>query len=53
MTGTSHLSTVSEDGQVSIPAAAGTRRNTRQVIVVDLGDKVVMRPVSEEPVKEL
>jgi AbrB family looped-hinge helix DNA binding protein len=45
--------TVSRNGQVSIPAEARSRWNTRQVIVVDLGDRVVMRPVSDQPVDEL
>ncbi|MGI8493124.1 MAG: hypothetical protein ACR2KC_06625 [Acidimicrobiales bacterium] len=45
--------TVSRNGQVSIPAEARSRWNTRRVIVVDLGDRVVMRPVSDQPVEEL
>ena len=36
--------TISSNGQVSIPAAARARWGTRKVIVVDLGDRVVMRP---------
>jgi AbrB family looped-hinge helix DNA binding protein len=36
--------TISRNGQVSIPAAARTRWGTRKVLVVDLGDRVVMRP---------
>lgn len=45
--------TVSRNGQVSIPAGARARWNTHQVIVVDLGDRVVMRPLPEQPVDEL
>lgn len=37
--------TISSNGQVSIPAAARARWGTRKVVVVDLGDRVVMRPV--------
>ena len=48
-----HVMTVSRNGQVSIPAAARARWNTRQVVVVDLGDRVVMRPLPAEPVSEL
>jgi len=48
-----HIMTVSRNGQVSIPAAARARWNTRQVIVVDLGDRVVMRPAPEHPIDEL
>ena len=45
--------TVSRNGQVSIPAGTRARWNTRQVLVVDLGDRVVMRPVRDEPVRQL
>jgi len=48
-----HIMTVSRNGQVSIPAGARARWNTRQVIVVDLGDRVVMRPAPEQPIGEL
>jgi len=48
-----HVMTVSRNGQVSIPAETRARWNTRQVVVVDLGDRVVMRPISEHPVSEL
>ena len=45
--------TVSRNGQVSIPAETRARWNTRQVLVVDLGDRVVMRPISDAPVAAL
>ena len=45
--------TVSRNGQVSIPAEARARWNVRQVVVVDLGDRVVMRPVSDRPLQQL
>lgn len=48
-----HVMTVSRNGQVSIPAATRARWKTRQVVVVDLGDRVVMRPVPDEPIAEL
>jgi AbrB family looped-hinge helix DNA binding protein len=48
-----HVMTVSRNGQVSIPASARARWNTRRVIVVDLGDRVVMRPEPSEPISEL
>ena len=53
MSETSHVMTVSRNGQVSIPAETRARWNTRQVLVVDLGDRVVMRPLGVEPVGEL
>jgi len=45
--------TLSRNGQVSIPAEARSRWNTHHVIVVDLGDRVVMRPMPDQPVEEL
>jgi bifunctional DNA-binding transcriptional regulator/antitoxin component of YhaV-PrlF toxin-antitoxin module len=43
-----HLMTMSRNGQVSIPAQTRARWGTRKVIVVDLGDRVVMRPAPDE-----
>jgi AbrB family looped-hinge helix DNA binding protein len=48
-----HVMTVSRNGQVSIPAETRARWNTRQVLVVDLGDRVVMRPLSDDPIAAL
>ena len=45
--------TVSRNGQVSIPAATRARWNTRLVVMVDLGDRVVVRPISADPVAAL
>lgn len=46
--------TISGNGQVSIPAATRARWRTRKVLVVDLGDRVVIRPlVDEDPVGAL
>jgi bifunctional DNA-binding transcriptional regulator/antitoxin component of YhaV-PrlF toxin-antitoxin module len=53
MTPTSYVMTVSQNGQVSIPAEARARWKTRRVVVVDLGDRVVMRPLSDDPVGDL
>lgn len=53
MTAAEHVMTVSRNGQVSIPAPARARWNTRQVVVVDLGDRVVVRPLAEDPVADL
>jgi AbrB family looped-hinge helix DNA binding protein len=44
---------ISTNGQVSIPAEARARWNADRVVVVDLGDRVVLRPLPEEPVGEL
>ena len=48
-----HVMTVSRNGQVSIPADTRARWNTRQVVVVDLGDRVVLRPLGDRPVDDL
>jgi bifunctional DNA-binding transcriptional regulator/antitoxin component of YhaV-PrlF toxin-antitoxin module len=48
-----HIMTVSRNGQVSIPAAARARWKARRVIVVDLGDRIVMRPAPEDPIGDL
>ena len=53
MPATTHVMTVSRNGQVSIPAETRARWNTRRVVVVDLGDRVVMRPATESPLDEL
>lgn len=44
---------VSRNGQVSIPASARHRWNTDRVVVVDLGTRVVLRPVTDQPVATL
>lgn len=44
---------VTSNGQVSIPAAARNRWHTDRVVVVDLGDRVVMRPASDDPIGDL
>lgn len=53
MTANTHVMTVSQNGQVSIPAEARARWNTRRVTVVDLGDRVVMRPLGDDPIGAL
>jgi bifunctional DNA-binding transcriptional regulator/antitoxin component of YhaV-PrlF toxin-antitoxin module len=45
--------TVSQNGQVSIPADARSRWKARRVVVVDLGDRVVVRPLPDDGVEEL
>ena len=49
----SYVMKVSSNGQVSIPAEARSRWKADQVVVVDLGDRVVVRPLPQEPVDEL
>lgn len=49
----SHIMTVSRNGQVSIPASARSRWKTRRVVVVDVGDRVIVRPVGDDPIGEM
>lgn len=44
---------VSTNGQVSIPADARARWAVSRVVVVDLGDRVVVRPLPNDPVGSL
>lgn len=50
---TSYLMKVSTNGQVSIPAEARARWHAERVVVVDLGDRVVIRPLPADPVDAL
>ena len=50
---TTQIMKVSQNGQVSIPAATRTRWQSDRVVIVDLGDYIVMRPASPDPVSAL
>jgi bifunctional DNA-binding transcriptional regulator/antitoxin component of YhaV-PrlF toxin-antitoxin module len=50
---TSYVMKVSANGQVSIPAETRSRWHAEHVVVVDLGDRVVVRPMPDDPVGEL
>jgi bifunctional DNA-binding transcriptional regulator/antitoxin component of YhaV-PrlF toxin-antitoxin module len=50
---TSYVMKISRNGRVSIPADARARWNVDRVVVVDLGDHVVMRPLPEDAVAGL
>jgi hypothetical protein len=49
----SHVIKVSANGQVRIPAVARARWRATEVLVVDLGDRVVIRPLPADPVGAL
>lgn len=50
----SYVMKVSSNGQVSIPAEARSRWHAPdRVIVMDLGDRIVMRPLTPDPVGDL
>jgi bifunctional DNA-binding transcriptional regulator/antitoxin component of YhaV-PrlF toxin-antitoxin module len=46
---TSNVMKVSANGQVSIPAEARSRWHADRVIVIDLGDRVGVRPLPADP----
>lgn len=50
---TNYVMKVSSNGQVSIPAETRSRWHAERVIVVDLGDRIVMRPLADDPVRSL
>ena len=50
---TTSIMKVTGNGQVSIPAAVRSRWGVDRVVVVDLGDRVVMRPVPADPIGAL
>jgi len=53
MATTNYVMKVSSNGQVSIPAEVRARWCADRVVVVDLGDRVVLRPMPADPVGEL
>lgn len=50
---TTHVMKVSANGQVSIPAEVRARWHADRVLVVDMGDRVVLRPLPADPVGAL
>lgn len=50
---TSYVMKISRNGQVSIPAETRSRWDSDRVVVVDLGDRIVLRPLPEKPVRSL
>lgn len=44
---------ISRGGQLSVPAEIRHRWNTSRVVLEDLGDRVVIRPTSDDPVGSL
>ena len=42
---------ISKGGQVSVPAEVRKRWNTSTVLVEDLGDSLLLRPVPDDPIE--
>ena len=49
----SHVMKVSSNGQVSIPAETRARWHADRVVVIDMGDRIVMRPLPDDAVGSL
>jgi bifunctional DNA-binding transcriptional regulator/antitoxin component of YhaV-PrlF toxin-antitoxin module len=41
---------ITAGGQISLPAAVRNRWRTRSVAVEDLGDRVIVRPLPDDPI---
>ena len=50
---TSYILKVSSNGRVTIPAEARARWGADRMLVVDLGDRIVMRPMPDDPIGDL
>jgi bifunctional DNA-binding transcriptional regulator/antitoxin component of YhaV-PrlF toxin-antitoxin module len=50
---TTYVMKVSANGQVSIPAEARVRWMAARVVVADLGDRLVVRPLPDDPIGAL
>jgi AbrB family looped-hinge helix DNA binding protein len=44
------IETIARNGQVTLPAEVRSRWNVRRVVVADLGDRVVVRPLRNDPI---
>lgn len=53
MSATAHIMKMSRNGQLSVPADARHRWKTDRYLVVDLGDRVVIRPYPDDPLRTL
>ena len=48
-----HQATITKSGQMSVPAAVRNRWKTRKVSIVDLGDKIIVSPLPDDPIAAL
>jgi AbrB family looped-hinge helix DNA binding protein len=44
---------VTSSGQISLPAEVRRRWGTKAVVIVDAGDRLIVRPVPDDPVRAL
>jgi len=45
-----HRATITKSGQMSVPAVVRHRWKTREVSIVDLGDRIIVSPLPEDPI---
>jgi bifunctional DNA-binding transcriptional regulator/antitoxin component of YhaV-PrlF toxin-antitoxin module len=45
-----HRATITKSGQMSVPASVRRRWKTRKVSIVDLGDRIVVAPLPDDPI---
>lgn len=45
-----HQATITKSGQMSVPASVRHRWKTRKVSIVDLGDKIIVSPLPDDPI---
>lgn len=50
---TNYVMKMSVNGQVSIPAETRARWRADRLLVVDLGDRLAVRPLPTEPIEDL
>ena len=49
----SYVTEITSDGQIVLPDEARERWGADEVVVVDLGDHVVIGPMSDDPIRDL
>jgi bifunctional DNA-binding transcriptional regulator/antitoxin component of YhaV-PrlF toxin-antitoxin module len=47
------VSTITKSGQMSVPAAVRHRWKTRKVSIVDMGDRIIVSPLPDDPISAL
>jgi AbrB family looped-hinge helix DNA binding protein len=47
---TAYAAKISSNGQVSIPAAVRRRWKAERALVIDKGDRIIIRPVPNDPI---
>ena len=48
-----YIAKISPEGRVELPSEARARWGADRVVVVDMGDRVVMRPLPDDPIRDV